>query len=101
MTVVTTKGGKKMRVKLLTVFMAILTVSTFGFAQDVVSDAGKAAKETGRVTEKAAQKTAHATVKATKVTVHGSEKAATETGRGSEKAAKGTEKIAKATVHGT
>jgi hypothetical protein len=95
------KGERKMRVKLLTVFMAILTVSTVGFAQDVVSDLGKAAKDTGRVTKEAAQKTAHGTVKATKVTVHGSEKAVAETGRGSEKVAKGTEKAAKATAKGT
>lgn len=37
-----------MRSRLLTVFIAILTVSTFGVGQDVVSDVSKVAKETGR-----------------------------------------------------
>ena len=73
-----------MKVKLLIVFMVILTVSTFGLAQDVVSDVGKAAKDTGRISEKVAHKTAHGTVKATRMTVRGSEKVATETARGSE-----------------
>ena len=82
-----------MKTKLLTVFMTILTVSTLGFTQDVVSDVGKAAKDTGRVTEKAAQKTAHFTVKATKVTAKDSERAA-------EKTASATDKAAKTTAHG-
>jgi hypothetical protein len=98
------KGEKEMKAKLSAFFITIFTVGVFAFAQDVVSDVGNAAKDTGRVTEKAARKTAHGAVKATKVTVHGSEKAATETGRGSEKAAKGTArgtaKVAEKTGHG-
>jgi hypothetical protein len=94
------KGEKGMKAKLLTVLETILALSTVGFAQDVVSDVGRSARATGRVTEKAATKTAHGTVKAAKATVHGGEKAASETGRGTEKAVKGTEKAAKVTARG-
>ena len=70
-----------MRVKLFAVFMTILMVSTLGIAQDVVSDVGKAAKATGRVTEKAAK----GIEKAAKVSANGTEKAAAKTGHGVEK----------------
>lgn len=82
-----------MKAKFLTVFMTILMLGTLGFTQDVVSDVGKAAKDTGRVTEKATTKTAHGTVKATKVTAKDTEKAA-------EKTASATGKAAKTTAHG-
>jgi hypothetical protein len=68
-----------MKAKLLVFFITIFTVGAFAFGQDVVSDVGTVAKDTGRVTEKAVQKTAHGAAKATKVTVHGSEKVASET----------------------
>jgi hypothetical protein len=45
---VTSKGRREMNVKLLTVFMAFLVLGTLGFAQDVVSDVGKVATDTGR-----------------------------------------------------
>jgi hypothetical protein len=90
-----------MRLKLFTAFMTVITLATIGFAQDVFSDVGKAAKGTGRVTEEAATKTAHGTAKATKGTVRGTKKAATESGRGTEKAAKGTSKAAKVTAKGS
>jgi hypothetical protein len=92
---------KKMRVKLFTVFMTIIGLATAGFAENVFSGVGNAAKDTGRVTEKAATRTAHGTAKATKLTARGGKKAATETGRGTEKAAKGTTKAAKVTAEGT
>src|SRR5258708_16657676 len=88
-----------MKAKLLTVLETILALSTVGFAQDVVSDAGRAAKATGRFTEKAATKTAHGTVKAAEATAHSGEKATRETRRGTEKAVKGTEKPAKVPTH--
>jgi hypothetical protein len=83
------KGEKGMKAKLLTVLETILALSTVGFAQDVVSDVGRSARATGRVTEKAATKTAHGTVKAAKATVHGGEKVAG-----------GAEKTAAKTGHG-
>jgi hypothetical protein len=87
---VNTKGEIKMKVKLFMVFITVLTLGTFGVAQDMVSDVGRAAKDTGRVTEKTAQETAHGTMKATKATVHGTEKVAGKTADVTDKAAKGT-----------
>src|SRR5216684_8479712 len=84
------QGEIEMKVKSLITIAAILTLGTFGFAQDVASDVGKAARVTGQVTEKTAGKTTHGAVSAAK-------KAA----RGGEKAAKGTGKAARATAHGT
>src|SRR6267142_3040496 len=95
------QGEIGMKLKSLITLVAILTLGTFGSAQDVVSDVGKAARVTSRVTEKTAGKTAHGTMTAAKKTAGGGEKAAKEAGKAARATAHGAEMAADDTAGAT
>jgi hypothetical protein len=92
-----------MKSKLAALFAAAaLSSGTFVFAQDVVHDVDKAAKDTGHATKVAAKDTAKGTEKAADKTADATKTAATKTGHATKTAAKatakGTEKAADKTA---
>jgi alanyl-tRNA synthetase len=110
-------NGGRMKSKWAALLAAgVFCSASFLFAQDVVHDVDKgakdvghdtkvAAKDTAKGTEKVADKTGHATKVAAKDTAKGTEKAADKTGHTTKVAAKdtakGTEKAADKTGHAT
>jgi hypothetical protein len=81
----TEKENHRMRFPVPIAFAAILVIGTSTFAQDAVSDVGKAAKETTHATTKVVKKTAHGTKKATKKTASTAGHAVKKTGQGVKK----------------